>query len=383
VRRLLLLIAPVLGLLLAVATPARAETTLEEVAAELRESRVFVDPDAERTITYAEASDLRDAIAARDVPIFIAVVGSSLGDIDGALVDIRQATGLAGTYAIVTDEGFRAASDTEPGAANLASAIFQQERAAGVHAVLSAFVDQLGRGAPSPSAGAPSVRSQERDTASPLPLLLLGGGAIGAVALMRRRGGRTRRAEAKAASDADRQLLRAELAVLADDVLRLEPDVKLHAAARDDYEAGVARYRAAEAALDYADDEVDLVRVERVVREAQYAMSRARAIVDGREPPAPPADLLQRGRHDEPPLDVDDRGQPVYVGHPGGFYGGGGWFGGGGGLLTGLLLGGMFGGGFGHGGHHGDVYIDNDGGGFGDGGFGGGDWGGDVGGGDW
>lgn len=42
--------------------------------------------------------------------------------------------------------------------------------------MLSAFVEQLGRGAPSPSAGASSVRCQERDTASPLPLLLLGGG---------------------------------------------------------------------------------------------------------------------------------------------------------------------------------------------------------------
>jgi hypothetical protein len=265
--------------------------------------------------------------------------------------------------------------------------VFQQERAEGVYAVLAAFVDQVGSGDAQTSGDVPTARSEERDTASPLPLLLLGGGAVAAVALLRRRSGRTKRAAARAASDADRQLLRAEVSVLADDVMRLEPDVRIHEAARDDYEAGVARYRAAEAALDYADDAVDLVRVERVVREGQYAMSRARAIIDGREPPAPPAELQQRGRHDEPPLELDERNQPVYVGHPGGFYGGGGWFGGGGGLLTGLLLGGMFGG-FGHGGHHGDVYIDNDGGGFGDGGFGdggfgGGDWGGDVGGGDW
>ncbi|HYD10352.1 MAG TPA: hypothetical protein VEA78_09630, partial [Acidimicrobiales bacterium] len=366
-RRLLLLTAPLLGLLLAVATPAEAATTVEEVAAELRESRVFVEPDAERTITDGEADELRSTIASKDEPVFVAVVGSSLGDIDGALVDIRVATGLQGTYAIVTDEGFRAASDTDPNASRLASAVFQRERGDGVFAVLDAFVDEVG--VERTGAASPSVDGQSRDTASPLPLLLLGGGVVGAVVLMRRR----RRTTDRRASEADRQLLRAELSVLADDVMQLEPQVAIHEAARGDYDAAVSRFRAAEAALDYADDAVDLVRVERVVREAQYAMSRARAIVEGREPPAPPEDLLRRGRHDEPPLELDEGGAPVYVGHPGAFYGGG-WFGGGfggGGLLSGLLLGQMLGG-FGH--HHGgDVYIDNGG----DGG-----WGGDFGGGD-
>ena len=129
------------------------------------------------------------------------------------------------------------------------------------------------------------------------------------------------------------------------------------------------------------------MRVQRVVDEGRYAMSRARAILDGREPPAPPPELQQPGRHDEPPLGVDARGEPAYVGYGGGFYGGGGWFGGGSGLFTGLMLGQMLGG-FGGFGHHGDVIVNqgDDGGGWGDmggGDFGGGDFGGgDFGGGD-
>ena len=39
----------------------------------------------------------------------------------------------------------------------------------------------------------------------------------------------------------------------------LEPDVSLHPDARPDYDAGVTRYQSAKAALEYADDRIDLV----------------------------------------------------------------------------------------------------------------------------
>jgi len=138
------------------------------------------------------------------------------------------------------------------------------------------------------------------------------------------------------------QVLRAELSVLADDVIRLEPQVALNDEARDDYEAATHRYRVAQAAMDYADEAVDLVRVQRVVDEANWAMSRARAILQGRTPPAPPAPLQRPGQHGEPAVRVDDRHRPVYVDSPAGFQSG--WFSTGGGLFGGLLLGSMFGG---------------------------------------
>jgi hypothetical protein len=50
------------------------------------------------------------------------------------------------------------------------------------------------------------------------------------------------------------------------------------------YAAAVERHRVASAALDYADGPIDLVRVERVVAEARYAMARSKALVAGRGP---------------------------------------------------------------------------------------------------
>ena len=151
---------------------------------------------------------------------------------------------------------------------------------------------------------------------------------------------RTTRAVAEDGPNAG--MLRAELSVLADDVLRLEPQVALHPDARDDYESATHRYRVASAALDQSDAAVDLVRLQRVVDEATYAMARARAIVDGRTPPAPPPTLQQAGSRGEPAVQLDDGMNPVYVGSGAPF--GSGWFSTGGGLFGGLLLGSMFGG---------------------------------------
>jgi hypothetical protein len=241
---------------------------------------------------------------------------------------------------------------------------------------LLAFVD----GVAERSGTAPADGNGQSDPGTNLvPVLLVGGaGALGLWAWRSSR--RHRREEAAEAREyaADRQVLQAELSVVAGDVISMEPDVKIHPDARADYDAGVTRYRAASAALEYADDAVDLVRVRRVVMEAQYALARAKATIEGREPPAPPRELQQPGRHDEPPIALDrDSRQVVYVG--GGPFYGGGWFGGGGSLIGGLLLGSLLGGGWGWGGGAGGWSDDG----------GGGDWGGggdfDIGGGggDW
>lgn len=138
------------------------------------------------------------------------------------------------------------------------------------------------------------------------------------------------------------QVLRAELSVLADDVMRLEPQVALNEEARDDYEAATHRYRVAQAALDYAKERVDLVRVQRVVDEANWSMSRVRAVLAGRQPPEPPPALQRPGPHGEPAVGVDDGRHPVYVDSPAEFRSG--WFSTGGGLFGGLLLGSLMGG---------------------------------------
>lgn len=374
------LVSPLVALLLIV--PTQVTTSLEEVGRELRQDPVYVDPQAERALDESEAQQLRAQIRDAGTPIYVAVLPASAAESpDAALQEVQSASGLSGTYVGVIGDSFRVTSTGVQDADSIAGAVFQRHRDAGTFAVLEAFIGAVS--ATARGGGDRESTGGGDDGGSLFPLALLAGGGVALFAWSRRRG-RERDRLVQREFDADVQLLRAELSVLADDVMRLEPQVVTQPEARADYEAATTRFRAASAALDYADEPVDLVRVERVVREAEYAMSRARAIIDGREPPAPPADLQRPGRHEEPALEVDATGRPVYVG-AGTFYGGG-WFGGGGGLFSGLLLGSMLGGwgpfGWGGGWHHGG---DGAGGGDWGGGFGGGDWGGggDIGGGDW
>ncbi len=137
-------------------------------------------------------------------------------------------------------------------------------------------------------------------------------------------------------------MLRAELSVLADDVLRLEPQVALKPDARNDYDAAVHRYRVARAALDDAEAPVDLSRVQRVVDEATWSMARARAIVEERPLPSPPDVLRRPGPHGEPAVRTDERDTPTYVSSQVPYRVG--WFTTGGGLFGGLLLGSILGG---------------------------------------
>lgn len=360
------------------------------VAAErLRRDPVFVDPTALRALSESEAEDLREQIRSAGTPVFVAVLPASVGDAEDVVRQLVDETGLSGTYAAVVGDSFRATSAQLAEADELASAAFQAESSGGAAAVLSRFVDEVAAAAgdesPPPGSGTASDDAGADEDGGGLPVVPLALAAVGGGGLLvwwqRRR--RRREAERRAQLRAQAEITRAELAVLADDVLRLEPEVALHPEARDDYEAAVERYRVASAALDHADDPIDLVRVDRVVDEARYAMARAKALVAGLDPPPPPEPLRHLGRHSEPALEVDDSGTPVYAGgRP--FYGGGGWYGGGDGLFTGLLLGSVLGGGgWGWGGpvvidhHDGDAGTDA-----GDG-WGGNDWGGDTGGGDW
>ena len=371
----------------------------DDVAQALQSDPVYVDPDAERALSAEEVDEVRAAIRSANTPIYIAVLPAAAADAAGGdpaevASQLAAAVGRAGTYAVVVGDRFRAGSSELP-AGEAAELARQALDAQGddTSGVLVDFVQRVGDAAAGESGGGSGSGDGGGGGGGGgfpwLGVLLAGGAAVGGYSIWR--GSQRRKAEAAErarAEEADRQMLRAEIQVLADDVVRHETEVQLHPEAQADYDAAVNRYRAAEAALDYADEPVDLVRVERVVAEARYSMDRARAIIDGREPPAPPEELQQPGRHGEPAVTIDEQRQPAYVGYPGGYSGG--WFGGmgGGGLFSGLLLGSLLGG-FGGWGHGGTTIIneaggdDGGGGDFGGGDFGGGDFGGgDFGGGD-
>lgn len=396
---LLLAAGPLLGS--ARQQPDQPDDPVTAAAEALRADPVVVDADAERALTGDEADELRNDIRAAGVAVFVAVLPTSAGVPEDVLGRLAEETGLSGTYAVVVGDSFRATSSELPRADEMATAAFQAASADGTAAVLTRFVDDVaasagpaagGGGAPGSGAGPEGddrgVSDEDSrgddDSSSLLPLAVVGVAGGGGLVYWLRRRGKQRAAERAAQRRADLAMSRSELAVLADDVLRLEPEVDLHPDARDDYEGGVERHRSASAALDHADDGVDLVRVDRVIAEGRYAMARAQARIDGREPPAPPDDLRRPGRHNEPPVELDDDGAPVYGGgRP--FYGGGGWYGGGGGggLFEGLLLGSVLSGWGWGGGWGGPVVVDHHDGGGGDGDGGGSDWGGDAGGGGW
>ena len=359
---------------------ATAGPLLDRAAEALRRDPVFVDPAAERTISPEEADRIRERIRRGGQPIFVAVLPEAAaaeagGDPGRLAVALGEATRLRGTYAVLTGRRFRAASNALPQgmAGSLATGAFQQRSGEGPAAVLLEFVERVDDTGGAVSEGRrPEVAADgsERNGADGpgllLPLVLVGAAGGGGFLLWRRR------KQAREVADA-RDALRPELQVLADDVLALEPQVSLHPEAQGDYEAAVSRYRAAEAALGDVRTIAHAERVRRVLSEGSYAMARARARIDGRDPPAPPPELATTGPNREPAVVVDDRGEPAYAGYGGGWYGGG-WFGGGD-LLTGILIGGALGGG-GWGGHEHGHGSEG-----GDGGDGGGDWG-DFGGGD-
>ncbi len=375
---------------------ASASVDLDEVASALRGNPVYVEADAERALTDDEIDELRSAIRSADTPIYIAVLPASTADLAGGdpaevASQLADAVDRPGTFGVVIGDTFRAgSSELAAGEAGELAAAALEANGDNTAAVLDEFVERVGDAA-GPAAGSGAGGDDDGTGGGwVLPVVLVGGaGAAGLLVWRRRRRRQADEAERARAEEADRQLLRAEVSVLADDVVRLEPEIQLHPDARNDFDAAVSRYRAAQAALDYTDDPVDLVRVARVVAEARYSMDRTRAIVEGRQPPAPPDDLQRPGLHGEPAVTLDADRQPAYVGYPGGFAGG--WFGGSSGLFTGLLLGSLLSGGFGPWGAGGTTIIneaddsgDGDfGGDFGGGDFGGGDFGGgDFGGGD-
>ena len=397
VRRLS--IVTLIALVFGIHGPAGAQVTALDAAAQaLRNNPVFVDGAVRVENIPLDVDRLRARARRSDTPIFVAVLPAAAAEETGGEpgrvpATLAQKTGLRGTYAVLVGRSFRAASNVLPTgrAETLATTAFQRNTE--VQAVLEDFIDRANQEVASGVSGGSQSGSGTESTedggggagggGAVLLLLAVGGGGL----YMWSRGRRKKRQAADAKQlAADRQMLQADLSVLGDDVLALEPEVTMHPDARDDYDAGVTRFKSAQAALEYADDQVDLVRVGRVIDEGRYAMARARAVAQGRPPPPPPPELTRPGRHDEPAMELDEAGAPRYSGYGGPmpFYGGGGWFGGGTGLLTGLMLGQMLGGGFGGwgGGYYGGGAQGDGGGGGSDGGDGGGGGGGDWGGGD-
>jgi hypothetical protein len=409
------------------AAPAQAQSTLEGAAQALRDSSVYVDPDAERALSEREQARLRELIADSGAgPMYIAVLPAAArdqagGDPTAVLREIARDLREPGVYAGVIGDSFRAGSlGADVPAGQLASQSLDAKGSDGTYAVLTDFVRRVGDA----RAGGGSSGGGRDGGGFPFVLLLLLGVPLAAFALSRRRQRQREAEQARVQLEQVKDVAREDLVALGEDVRALDLDVQMPDAdpeGKQHYNQAVDRYADAEQALDRVERPEDVERVTSALEEGRWAMSAAKAELAGGEAPERRPPCFFDPRHGPSVEDVEWAPQgglprpvpvcaadlqrindgidpearrvpvggqlvpywqagPAYMPWAGGFFGAG--------LLPGLFVGSMLGGGMGlmGGAMMGDAFA-ADGGDFGGGDFadfgGGGDFGGgDFGGGD-
>jgi hypothetical protein len=391
-------LAAVVAFLL-LAAPAAAQDTIDRVAEALRSDPVYVDPDAQGTLSASEADALRSRI---EGDVRVAVLPPSAGSPKQLAAELRSR--LGGSLAVVA--GNTLAVDGSPDVERAATEAVEAHKGEGAAAVLLDFADRA-------SGAKPSEDDGEGGGGGAGGLIVLGlAGAGGAALLVRRR----RRRQAEAVEFAEvKENARDDLVALGDDIRALDLDIEMPGVpsdARADYDRAVNAYDTADRSWRLARRPRDLEPVGSALEEGRWAMSSAKARLEGAEPPerrspcffdprhgpstrdvewAPPygeprlvpaceADAVRIEEGEDPQTrEVTVGGErmpywaagPMYAPFIGGFFGAS--------LLPGLMIGTMLGDGFdGGGGDAGGGF----GGDFGGGDFGGGDFGGGFGGGD-
>ena len=266
---------------LAFASPAAAQSTvLDEAAEGLRADPVYVHPGTD-ALTEAEADRLRDAIDEEGAaPVSIAILPASVRT-DGSsstqvAVELARLVDEPGVYAVVVGNQFRAVSND-----------LARDQAPALAARLSDA--QPGWGCRGTARLRPARRRRTEGRARRergrrrLPhLAARGRGAIAAllgVRAYRRRQRRERElGEVKAVA-------REDLVALADDVVGLDEEVEAHPDAKAAYLRGMEAYQRADDAFDRARSPEDLARVSAAIADSRYEMETAKALMSGA--PAP------------------------------------------------------------------------------------------------
>lgn len=211
--RRVLLLAPLL-LLLLLPAQARAGELIDRAVEGLRSDNVYVDPEADPTLSAAEADALRDRIVEqRAGPMYVVVApaeiaGEAGGDPARALGRIGEAVDRGATYVIVAGRTIRALSGVlDRGEAGELAAEAIDGNGGDLSAILLDFTDRVGEARTGGGGG-----DGDGDGAGTGGLVLLGLlGAGGAALLVGRRRRRARDAaefeEAKrnARDDLDRK----------------------------------------------------------------------------------------------------------------------------------------------------------------------------------
>jgi hypothetical protein len=281
-------VALVLLALLLVGAPAAAAQTavVGRAADELRADPVYVDPGAQAPVDADDAAALRDRISGAGGGIFIAVLPAEAGDADSVLRELASDVGRPGTYVVVVGTRLRAASN-RPGErvgaiADDAVRAHQGEGPDGIAPALDDIVAGVAaaRGGGDVAAGG----EDDGDGSSGAGLGIVAAIAAGAAGLFFFR----RRRRQAAAFSGVRETAEEDLVALGDDIRALDLDVEMpgvDARAREDYGRALSAYERASDAFRRARHPADLEEVSASLEEGRYAMTAAKARLEGREPP--------------------------------------------------------------------------------------------------
>jgi uncharacterized membrane protein YgcG len=303
------LLAATFALFLLLTGSAGAQGTLERAAEALALDPVYVDPDAERAISEAEAEDLRAAVdESGAAPMYIAVLPADAarearGDPEAALRALARTVHEPGTYAAMIGDSFTAvATDPLPAgrAGELASEALDAERGNGTAAVLQDFVRRVGDEF---AAGAPADESGDGG-GFPFVLVAVLVLVVGLFGFTRVRRHRREREELEQVKSVARE----DLIALGDDIRALDLDVEMpgiEAETKEHYGLAVQRYQEADEAWRRARRAPDMERVTSLLEEGRWAMSAAKAKLAGESVPERRPPCFFDPRHGPSVADVE------------------------------------------------------------------------------
>lgn len=396
----------------------------EDAASALRDSRLYVDPQAEAELEEAgrpfdsgAQDDALDRLDGASTPIFVAIVPTS-AESAGTADDLAREVGRDGTYIVVLPDGRASVASSEFGGAADAAVRQVAEQSGDMSELIDGTVVRLEEMAAGGGGNSDGSSSGDSGGGGVLPLAILAAVGGGGFLLYRR----NKRGKERAQLEQVRGALDEDITAYGEQLSSLDLDVRAGSAvpieAQQEYGRALDLYEHAKTSADRAEKPTDLQPVTHALEEGRWLLSSVSARLRGEAPPdrrppcffdprhgpsvediewAPPGGMPRSvpacaadATRIKDGLDPDVRLVPVGDGEQrpywdaGPAYGGwaGGYFGG---FLPGMLMGTMLGSAM-----SGPVYIDGggdaggDGGGDFGGGFdgGGGDFGGGFGGGD-
>ena len=298
VMRLLL----ALVLLLVLAPAARAGELIDRAASQLQQDNVYVDPDADPTITDDEADALRARIASEGAgPMYVAVMPGEIANETGgsaraAMAQIARGVGdPQGTYVLAAGRSIRGGSGSlEEGVTNEIIDGAIEDGGGDLDTILLDVTDQVGE--------AQANGGSLPGSSFPGGLVILGllGAGGAAIAISRRNRRRREDAEFQQAKTNARD----DLVALGDDIRALDLDASMPGVdpdARADYDHAVARYTEADDQWERARRPQDLAPVGEALEEGRWAMASAKARFAGEAPSVDPIRIPGSSPPPKPP----------------------------------------------------------------------------------